>query len=231
MAYDGNYIDDLDEGRPDGSVEFGNIVDDAIREIKRAVKNCFKAEHHGDSSGAHKFPFGNTANRPTGASGRIYINTEKLAIEYYDGSSWKEIADRFPSGTKLLFPMSTPPLGWTKTDAWNDRVIMITSGSDGGTTGGQWAITGLTYRHYHLTNIDHNHTVSVDGWLDGFDLQYCSSDYCIPYKTNKLLTTTTDGGTKESTYGYNVNDERDDTVKSDGSWRPAYLKVICAKRD
>jgi len=232
MAYDGNYIDDLDEGRPDGSVEFGNIVDDAIREIKRAVKNCFKAEHHGDSSGAHKFPFGNTANRPTGVSGRIYINTEELAIEFYNGTDWQKIADRFPSGTKLLFPMATPPVGWTKVTTWDDVTIIITSGSDGGTTDGQWAITGLTFRHYHTVDTRHTHTVPVNGWLDGYELQSCDSDYCIPYKTDQTLTTTQAGAVDtESSWPLKTGGMQDDNVSSDGLWRPAHLKVICAEKD
>lgn len=39
MAYEGNYISDLDETKPDGTVEKPHVVDNALREIKRALKN------------------------------------------------------------------------------------------------------------------------------------------------------------------------------------------------
>jgi len=241
MAYDGNYIDDLDEGRPDGKVEFGNIVDDAIREIKRAVKNCFKAEHHGDSSGAHKFPFGDTLSRPTGVQGRIYLNTEKNTIEYYDGTEWKYIGD-FPSGTKLIFPMDTPPVGWTKITDWNDVTIIITSGSDGGTTGGDWHINGLSTSsagsHQHGAAGEHYH------WLPIYRAQ--NDSRCLAV-TGAHYRTISDGAVGafgfETTSRYQVGTydagshqhpaagAHTHSLSHDGSWRPAHLKVICAERD
>ena len=39
MAYEGNYIADLDETTPDGTVEKSHVLDNAIREVKRALKN------------------------------------------------------------------------------------------------------------------------------------------------------------------------------------------------
>lgn len=44
MAYTGNYIADLDETTPDGTVEKPHILDNALREIKRALKNM-KLDH------------------------------------------------------------------------------------------------------------------------------------------------------------------------------------------
>lgn len=42
MAYDADHIADLDVTKPDGSTEYVNALDNAIREVKRAVKNDFK---------------------------------------------------------------------------------------------------------------------------------------------------------------------------------------------
>jgi hypothetical protein len=39
MAYNANLAADLDVTKPDGTVEFPSVLDDAIREVKRAVKN------------------------------------------------------------------------------------------------------------------------------------------------------------------------------------------------
>lgn len=218
-----------------------------IRETKKGVRERIEVEHYfgpseGSVPGAHKFPFGDTASRPDGVSGRIYINTERLAIEYFDGSSWKEIADRFPSGTKLLFPMSTPPIGWTKVTTWNDVTIIITSGSDGGSTGGQWEITGLSMssagNHTHGAAGEHYH------WLPIYRAQ--NDSRCLAV-TGAHYRTISDGAVGafgfETTSRYQVGTydagshqhpaagAHTHSLSHDGSWRPAHLKVICAERD
>jgi len=221
-----------------------------IRETKKGVRERIEVEHYfgpseGSVPGAHKFPFGNTAGRPGGVSGRIYINTEKLAIEYYDGSSWKEIADRFPSGTKLLFPMSTPPVGWTKVTDWNDVTIIITSGSDGGSTGGQWKITGLSMssagNHQHGAAGEHKHLqaqIYAVGGNNGRTLTDAPYGYVsvgsgtVPdidlesWGTCRRPYTSSAGSHQHPAAGAHTH-----SLSHDGGWRPAHLKVICAERD
>lgn len=61
------------------------------------------------------------------------------------------------TGTRLVFDMNAPPVGWTRDVAINDRVINIVSGAR--LHGGSWVISGLTGpSHAHVMGI-HTHTM------------------------------------------------------------------------
>jgi hypothetical protein len=52
--------------------------------------------------------------------------------------------DALPAGTKLLFG-GTPPTGWTRVDATEDRMIKLAVAAESaGTAGGSWTVSGLT---------------------------------------------------------------------------------------
>ncbi len=87
-----------------------NQGDDRIRELKAAVEEALSTE--GSFPGAApltapKFrwtpPRGNTASRPsTGlVTGQLYINTQLLALERYNGASW-DIVDLTGNSTSLV---------------------------------------------------------------------------------------------------------------------------------
>ena len=48
-----------------------------------------------------------------------------------------------PTGTRMLFYQASAPTGWTKVTSVNDRLLRAVSGS-GGSTGGNWEISGLS---------------------------------------------------------------------------------------
>jgi hypothetical protein len=243
MAYNGNYISDLDINKPDGSVEYGNILDDAIRETKRSIKNSFEAEHYSDYPTVHKFRYGNTASEGTLRKGQLYFNTEKQAIiTSIDGTNNIVATTLIPSGTKALFVQNSAPNGWTFVDTWHDRVIQITSNiNEAGTTGGNWVITGLT----NTSEGNHNHPVPAH------DTTYITHIPAPSWRQNNYTIqddhpswddthhiSVDAGGNLEGQHSHRV-EQQDTSIKglhthginSNGQWRPAYLKVICCSKD
>jgi hypothetical protein len=74
-----------------------------------------------------------------------------------------------PSGTRLLFPQTAAPTGWTKITTHNNKALRVVSGSGGG-SGGSHAFStvfGKTATNSHtlvLSQIpQHNHTPSGGG--------------------------------------------------------------------
>lgn len=247
------YLSSIDENKPSGSSEKVSALDDRIRECRGAVKNTVAAEHHLDS-GAHKIPFGNTANRPTGKDGRLYINTQLSQLEYYD-SSWKVAANAIPAGTKMLFVQNSAPTGWTFVSTWNDKVIMVTSTlADGGSTGGNWTISGIQSAgaHQHDAAGAHKHLFMPVG-VTGSGVR----EFAIKLKDNMSnwpFGYTSSGGHNmlNKVYtGEHFDDEADfsdtwlyteqtgshqhasaggHTHSFDSTWRPAYLSVIVCEK-
>ena len=217
-----------DKNMPSGTTTLLPDVDDRIRENNAALETALNAEHEfvtgGEQTGYHKFPSGNTADRPAaGHNGRIYLNTETNKIERDTGTEWVIAHHEFPSGTKMLFAQASAPTGWTKVTDWDDRVIRIVSG-DGGGTGGSWTISGgsITIDGHTLT-IDEipSHTHGYHHASPGTDGPYAEHN-CSESSLNTLQTDAVGGGQPHSHTG---------SFSHDGSWRPAYLDVICAKKD
>ena len=81
---------------------------------------------------------------PTGSSSNL--DADKLDGQH--GSYYNDT----PNGTSMVFIESSTPSGWTFNASGNDRVLLRTSTlGEGGTTGGNWAISGLTVQGHTLT--------------------------------------------------------------------------------
>jgi len=159
MAYNGNRIADLDVNKPDGSTEYPAVVDDAIREVKRALKNLEIDES-------------NDVPSKSGNSGKaLVVKSDESGFEYIDyklGSlldvespsghgdeflkvkpdeTGFEYAGFFPSGTCMLFYNETAPPGWSiKSDGITNGNLVYIDNQNGGTqkSGGTWTISGLS---------------------------------------------------------------------------------------
>lgn len=102
---------------------------------------------------------------------RIVYNTND-GLTYSGNASrneWEPTRDIEP-GTKMIFKQGSAPSGWTFQSEDNDRVLMSTSTeSDGGTTGGDWTISGIsTNGNKTGLSINSNTTgLSIDGSSTG----------------------------------------------------------------
>lgn len=94
------------------------------RQDKSTLKLQLEVEHQvlpavtgapGDS-GRHKFPFGNTAGRPTNSPahpGSFYINTELKVLETQDNAGvWYDVATFVFVGSVILWPLAAIPDGY-----------------------------------------------------------------------------------------------------------------------
>jgi len=76
----------LDATKPDNA-ELARLGASRIRDVAVATKTSFGFEH--DLTGTHRFPAGETADRPAaGKAGRIFINFERGSVERDDGVVW-----------------------------------------------------------------------------------------------------------------------------------------------
>jgi hypothetical protein len=234
MAYDGQTINDLDPNKPDGSVEYGNILDDAIREIKRCIKNSAVEQI--------TFPYGNSSEAPQLAAGAIYLDTERHAILSSIDGVHNEIATTWiEPGTKMLFAQNNVPYRWTFVDTWHDRTIMITSNlNQGGYESGSWVITGLTNdwepEHGHLIpphDTTYATNIPIPNWRQ---VVYAVNDDNSGWSSEHHLRVD-EGGCTEGQHCHYIeewhtanNGGHTHTIRSDGNWRPAFLGVICCRK-
>lgn len=69
-----------------------------------------------------------------------------------------------PSGTKALFYMPTPPIGWTKMTDQHDKVMRVVTGATGGTPGGGSHLASdtmvLAHTHSIPEAVEHQHTAT-----------------------------------------------------------------------
>lgn len=119
-----------------------------------------------------------------------------------------------PTGSVVLFAQAAAPAGWTKVVTWNDRLLRVVSGATGGTTGGAWAISGLS-------NESANHTHTYSGTTaqtaDNLGMNGGGVQMARDFHTHAFSGTTA---------GVSANH----THTGDGTWRPAYLDIIpCSK--
>jgi hypothetical protein len=150
----------------------------------------------------------------------------------------------FPAGTRMVFDQDTPPAGWTRDTAIDDRVVRIVGGAR--THGGSWTISGLTSpAHQHdMGNHTHNgplHThniatgpptersgirVVVAGgmmWTESSDTGNAAN--VATNNTTAAGTGATSGPSTNLTSSVSV------TISSDGSWRPLSRDMIVASKD
>lgn len=134
------------------------------------------------------------------------------------------------TGTKTVFYQEDAPTGWTKSTAVNDRVIQITSGSDGGTTGGSWTISGLDVL---------NHTLSINE-IPSHDHRtgpyiQANEDFAHGEISAGNGSGLAGGGSGARSEGLTSNtggtDPHDHGISSAGTWRPAHAKFILCTRD
>jgi hypothetical protein len=69
-----------------GTVGTTQLVNGSVTNTKLDVASS-------DGTGAAIMPVGTTAQRPAGANGYYRFNTNLNAVEYYDGSNWKSVAN------------------------------------------------------------------------------------------------------------------------------------------
>lgn len=199
--------------------------DDAIREMKSAVRERLAREHYWPSSGdatshgEHRFDNGNYADCPAADAanaGKLFLATDVKTLMLDYGGAWLELP--FAAGTKAVFNQATAPLGWTKDTDVDDKVMIIHSGTNGGSTGGAWAISGLTTTiaaHYHTVNLSTGYPSDTNYNQGGAPNIYCAS-------STHLHTVSGNTGTPSDTTG---------TTAGDGVWRPAYQYVIKCEKD
>ena len=191
------------------------------------------SEEHDPDTGHHMFPLGPEVTRDNivnPKTGQMFIrnDTNPPRIDYFNGISWvsatEDEAD-VPSGTKMLFAQNFVPTGWSLDNSYSDRVIIVTSSAtSGGTTGGSWTITGLTGDPHALSTDEipaHQH--DIRGGSGGSDqVTYNSNGPRGAVNNNNSLGRPTElaGGGQAHEHG----------VDSDGTWRPSFLTVIvCTK--
>jgi hypothetical protein len=188
------------------------------------------AQQHDSNTGLHTFTFGSDASRPANpVSGTIHIRTDidPPRIEYYTGVAWADATagGDIPAGTRMMFVQNTVPTGWTFDSSLNDRVVLVTNilGS-GGTSGGDWDITGLSADPHALDISEipsHQHDIFGGG----------GGDENVTYNFNGP-----DGSASHSGVGGRPTElagggvSHSHAVSSDGTWRPNYVNVIiCTK--
>lgn len=183
---------------------------------------------------------------PTGASSNL--DSDKLDGQH--GSYYNDT----PNGTSMIFVESSTPTGWTFNASGNDRVFMRTSTlGEGGTTGGNWTISGLTVQghtltvsqmpsHSHSDNFsiagagNHTHGVQITSGLDTFPgTPGLFRGPCNPISTSNAYVTENSAGSHSHTLNGHVSSNggggsHNHGITHNGNWRPRYQKVIVCTR-
>ena len=157
---------------------------------------------------------------------------------------------RGSAGTRMVFYMASAPTGWTKVANINDRLLRVVSGNGGG-TGGNWEISGLTIAGTTLS-IDqipaHTHS---SGSLEASDAgghthEYVgpgNNNWAVPGSVNSRPLTTHARTRDTDAAGSHSHDVAGNTGSSGGGashshainagsgWRPAYANVIICERN
>lgn len=161
----------------------------------------------------------------------------------------------FASGTKMLFAQATAPTGWTQVATFNDQVVRAVSGATGGSTGGSWTISGLTYggvgnvtdshaittaelpAHSHGVTISdpgHAHFAPADtgGGGTGPSVAGFTGVAGVPEKLTSSATTgitASDGSVGSGTaHAHTISSQ---AVTSGSAWRPAYVDCLVASKN
>lgn len=136
-----------------------------------------------------------------------------------------------PSGTRVLFPQTSVPTGYTQYTAWNDRVMRVVN-STGAGTGGSWNnATGLTIgntvltqaqipSHYHYIFKSASSGSVISGHLYGTTGGAYGNDNSYSIAGSDLAPDTGRTSSIGSSQGHNHS------ISSASSWRPQYVDVI-----
>lgn len=215
----------------------------AERTFRDIIESWLLIEH--GRSGHHVIPSGSTATRDLTSDweqGSIFFNTDDNEIQYqteasapfaWVGTSPTPAAGPIPSGKKMLFVESSAPSGWTGLDSVSDRMLRVVTASSGSgaSTGGAWAISGLSVSvsvgattltnttipsHNHSYNDKHRDTTTTRSSSGSTSVNQGESD---------------DGRTTGSTgSGGSHSHSGSGSASGDGNWRPSYQNVIvCSK--
>jgi hypothetical protein len=130
-----------------------------IRNLKLDIQEREAVDHSwlgdaNDGAHLHSTYLAQTVDPPNAADrGSVYSKTIAGNVElFYRDSAGNLIqltslgllnTSPFPSGTRMSFFQSAPPVGWTQINI-NDFLPRIVSDNTGGTTGGSWNISGTT---------------------------------------------------------------------------------------
>jgi hypothetical protein len=199
-----------------------------------------------------------TAKMASGAT--VSIPNGRAVMVISDGSNFRALTvGEFDSGTKLLFPQASAPVGWTLNTDVTDSVLRVVDSAGGG-TGGSWTISGLggtAASHVH-SGSSHQHGFSTPfhqhatpsgyngGSLIGNSAAYGQSTSgnillqsvaiagnitISPSLTNNVIENDSTGVTSAAGTGNTGATAPALTITAGSSWRPQYLDVIKASKD
>lgn len=148
--------------------------------------------------------------------------TDKCSFYTNNGAGWDE-RGAFPTTTKVYWYQATAPAGWTIVNGYNDCAVTLTSGGDGGSSKGNWSLSGMSlasHTHTYTKIPKHLHQ------LKGADDHDFGNYYYIDDKDGWISTYTEYTGKETCTTQSNVA-----TLTGDAAWRPAYAAVILCSKD
>jgi hypothetical protein len=161
MAYNSNYINEMNKDAPEGT-ESKSFGDDAIREIKRVLQTVFPKLDNGVplnvTSAEVNTLAGNTLNIAEALSTiESAFATTNTRLSVLETESTKQKTTLYaPSGTVMLFLQAAAPAGWNISVLDNDRMLRVVN-SAGNAVGGFMSPTGFYDGHSHTIN---NHTLT-----------------------------------------------------------------------
>lgn len=196
------------------------------RTLRVTLDNCVGTEHD-VASGRHKIASGSTAARDgitNWVAGSVFVNTSYTAprLQMQTAASspfvWIDLGSSVvPTGTIAPFYQSTAPSDWTRlTGVANDRVIMLTDSTAGGTNASSWPVSGLTHAHYHVVTASATTGTAFDDIHDG-----ASGSGTIAHSGHK----------HNFAFSVNSNAASTSAVSSDGTWRPPAAMFLLAQRN
>lgn len=203
------------------------LSDDYIRANNEALENAFSEGHEfstgGNQTGKHTTPTfvdnGADPAQPTATNEVKLYNNAGILYTLNQAGTKHNLNPTIPAGTKMLFKQSSAPAGWTFRSEDNDRALINTSTeADGGSIGGGWTISGVSVDNHTLTIAEipsHTHRWGSPGVKSG-------SDQSTPvFGGGTTWATSSTGGDGAHNHG----------LTADGTWRPAYTKVITCQKD